>query len=112
MDKGITLSIFKNKGRSCSNGGLSSRVEEVTLIDADLAGVFAPSATAPAVVLVAGPGDTIRVVPADLHAENKWVMFGGTFVFTSDSRVSRLIEKKFGRKDSSYALKLFDRVEG
>ncbi len=113
MPKGLTLSIFKNDGRDFSNGGLSSKANEVTLVGPGVPELFEATEKAPAVVLKEGPLGTIRVVPLDLAQTNTWVMFGGTFVFTSDSRFGAAIRAQFGKdRDTSIALKLFDRVEG
>lgn len=112
MSKGLRLYIFQWALGNCSNRGISSRVAEVTLVDPLLQGPSEPSEDAPAVVIERGPYNSLRVIPLDLKEKKKWVMFGGAFVATSDSRFGELLRKKFGpAADMVAAVKLFDRVE-
>lgn len=106
---GVTAHIFRWNLGECSNGGISSRVEEVTVIGVcdltptgkfgpitPVAGPFKPSEQAPSVILVRRrisgiTRDQARVI---IHAQpygddvpdDGW-MAGGTFIH-GDSRVS------------------------
>jgi len=110
--RGLRLDIFKSNGQSFSNGGVSSKVNSVTLVGPGVPEISLASDESPAVVFQDGPYDTMRVVPLDLVEQKKWTMFGGTFVYTSDSRFTEAVRKFFEVEDASVALKLFDRVEG
>jgi hypothetical protein len=46
------------------------------------------------------PYNSLRAVPRDVLESGKWYMFGGNFIYTSDSR--------FPTKEP---IKIFDRVE-
>lgn len=89
---GINASIFKSTFGSCSNGGLSERHDRVCVVNAE--GPFEPCDDIVAVMIIKGavPG-ALRCVPAKLSV-TEWVadgdgtMFGGCFVYSSDSRFS------------------------
>ena len=81
--RGLRCSIYRPARGDCSNGGLSSRVHTVTLVGEGIAPVFAPSAEAPAVELRV-LGGRVNAKPVD--DGGKWWMFGGCFIYTSDSR--------------------------
>lgn len=112
MDKGLTLYVYDSPLGNCSNRGVSSRCKTVTLVDPLLKGPSTPSTDSPAVVLEQGPLNSLRLIPLDLKEQGKWVMFGGAFCTTSDSRFRELLRRKFGpAADMVDAVKLFDRVE-
>lgn len=108
---GLIVSIYKDKGRSYSNGGFSERHDEVTVVNVE--GPFEPTEDRPPVMLVKGnvPG-TVKVVPAietpagymaampgDFagdDATGMGPMMGGTYVGTSDSRFSEAVEALLG----------------
>jgi hypothetical protein len=97
--KGLICSIFESKAHgNCSNSGVSSRFKSVTLCpdyDANcgfgIPEVFVADTDAPAVVLrafrVSEDYEYIYAVPVELveKGDGGW-MFGGSFIFTSDSR--------------------------
>lgn len=105
---GLHASIYKNKGQDFSAKGISSRANEVTVVNAS--GPFDPSDNAPAVLLIVGPGrhkggsPNIIAVPAvkttkgweELKNSGASRMCGGTFVSTSDDRLAELIHKLGG----------------
>lgn len=94
--RGLRSSIFRDSGfpGDYSNHGLSSRVTRVTLIGPELYDATngslpdAPSEQAPAVVLRETlPGHTVAR-PYGQHTRGGGAMFGGTFIWCSDSRFS------------------------
>jgi hypothetical protein len=110
---GLIANIYKNNGQDFSNGGLSSRVNEVTVVNVD--GPFEPTEDRPAVLLVEGNArGTVKVVPA-LEGGDGWTawpgsMMGGCYVATSDARFTQAVEDLLGI--SFYgAIALHDRYE-
>ena len=113
--KGLLVEIFRPQYGDCSNGGVSSVCSEVVLVGEGIPELFVASAKTPAVRIVKRmlpPKGVSWCSPADrveyLHAEPVegkdegragW-MFGGTCIYTSDSRFP-----------SSYPIKLHDRQE-
>lgn len=90
--KGITALIYRDAlGTDFSNRGISTRVMEVTVIGPDIDPIFEPTQERPAVRLV--KSESFNNEPV-VHAEPvtpagepaPWYMFGGTFIFSSDSR--------------------------
>jgi hypothetical protein len=121
--KGLTMMVLKNPlYAECANGGISERVDKVTLVGVrdettdrkvkplpEHSRVFAPSEIAPPVVLVKrrmGSRTLWHVEPLVTGESKPWFMAGGSFVETSDSRVSALTEGFYG------AFSLHDRSEG
>jgi hypothetical protein len=107
--KGIHALIYRDAlGIDFSNRGLSAQVTEVTVIGPGLDPIFPPSEERPAVQFVAREGldgVTIHAVPVTAEGEPApWFMFGGTFIFSSDSRF-RQAAGHYG------AVPLHDRVE-
>lgn len=125
---GLTVGIYKN-GTDCSNGGLSSRVKELTLVNVD--GPFEPTEERPAALLVPGtlPG-IARVVPAAevtghgaaVEYHGKWAplladgdktmgpSMGGCYVASADSRFVEAVEEITGARFYG-AVPLHDRFE-
>ena len=96
--KGLVCSIYESKPfGNCSANGISSRVKAVILCPDYEAGfgcgipeIFEPQPETPAVVLRStrvGDYEHIYAVPVELldGGTGGW-MFGGTFIYTSDSR--------------------------
>lgn len=134
MIKGLTAEILKHEGRSCSNGGLSSTADEVTIVGIttiegsgrighvrpvpETARVFEPTEEAPPVVIVHRYlfGEFIpQAVPAAvvdgeirLLVRDDCVgpMAGGCYITTSDGRYAALLERK-----TSMPIALHDRFE-
>jgi hypothetical protein len=96
---GIRISVFRN-GRDCSNGGLSSRFTNLTVVNAS--GPFEPDEDAPAVVVQSHVQGCLRIVPAMMVDVGEWVgapgafMMGGNYGATSDSRFTQLCERLLG----------------
>ncbi|MET3176820.1 UNVERIFIED_ORG: hypothetical protein ABIB52_004698 [Arthrobacter sp. UYCu721] len=93
--KGIIALIYRDSlGIDFSNRGISAQVTEVTVIGPGLDRIFPASEERPAVQLVTREsfhgGTTIHAVPVTAEGEPApWYMFGGTFIFSSDSRFRR-----------------------
>lgn len=112
--KGMRLSVYSNpKYRQCAAGGISERVEDVTVVGivdhtTEVNGfatmiqlprhaqVFEPTEDAPAVVLVLRRigREVWHVTPADAYADDgkmqHWYAAGGSYVATTESRLSEL----------------------
>lgn len=109
--KGMTVYIYKNATfAGCSNDGISSRCNEVTLIGDGIPQMWEPSTDKPAVRLEKGPYDSVRAVPVDQPANSMGPMNGGAFISCSDSRFCSAIKKLLG-KDFYGAVPLHDRFE-
>lgn len=108
---GLRANIYRQGGGDTSNGGLSSRAEQVTIVNAPITAQSDPDEHAPAVMLVRGayPG-VARVVEAEWmdggmnggdwverrDPDNVGPMFGGTYVACSDGRFRALVEEITG----------------
>ena len=108
--KGITVSIYTNKAYgTCSNGGVSSTHDSLTITsikgvyNLSVPEIFAPTEKSPETVLIQRPRfNDIIAVPLDILNSGKHYMFGGSFLYSSDSRFIKI---------SKTPIKLFDRVE-
>jgi hypothetical protein len=119
---GLTAYIYKSGLGDCSNGGISSRADKVTLVNVE--GPFEPTEDRPAAMLVPGnTAGTVKVVaavagddgtyaPVKQNGDGKQVgpMMGGAYVATSDSRFSRAVEDLLGHRFYG-AVPLHDRFE-
>lgn len=97
--KGLLCSIFESKDHgNCSNNGISARYSRCILCpdpeadqDWGIPKIFNPDAEAPAVVLrtfrISEDREHVYAVPVELleRGNGGW-MFGGSFIYTSDSR--------------------------
>jgi len=86
---GLLASIYKTGEGSCSSGGISSRYDKVIVVNID--GPFEPRDGVAAVELTKGPTGHPIIVPVE-RGEGAGPMFGGCFVFTSDSRFREATE--------------------
>jgi hypothetical protein len=95
--KGLVCDIFKSDYNSDLNV-IASKCNSVTLVGEGIPEIFNASDDAPAVTWkkIANT-QHIAAVP---EGETKWVMFGGTFIYTSDSRFP-----------AEYPIPLHDRIE-
>lgn len=113
---GLIGYIMKHKGTDCSNGGISSRCDEVTIVNAS--GPFDAQDDRPPVILVARTVMGRRILTAypAVIDNDKWVqargwaMMGGTYISCSDSRFGELC-RSLG-VDFYGAVALHDRYEG
>jgi hypothetical protein len=90
VKKGLRITVYRFK-TDCTNGGISGKFENLTLIGDGVDEVFAPDETAPAVTIVTREiaGDIYKhLVPCDENAKPLpgWFMMGGNFGYCSDSR--------------------------
>jgi hypothetical protein len=82
---GLVCLIYKC-GWDCSNGGVSSQCEEVTLVELGKeAEIFAPNPERPPVRLVRR-GNYLHAEPVYQPKGLVGPMFGGNFIYSSDSR--------------------------
>lgn len=91
------MDIFKHVGGDCSNYGLSSKFDEVSIVDC-----FDKDAPDDAVVIVHDVccgKPRIRAIPA--KSEKVWTMFGGCFIYTCNGVVP----------NHGIAIPLHDRIE-
>lgn len=105
---GLLISVYRDaSGIDCTNGGISSKVKQLVVTNVE--GPFEPDENAPAVQLVKGPFNSVRLIPQELLDSGAWVMFGGNYGSTSDSRFNQAVENMCGY--SMGCVKIFDRVE-
>lgn len=105
---GLHIYVYRNDLGDCTNGGISSKVKGLCVINVD--GPFQPSVDYPAVELVDGHiAGTLRLVPVDY--KGKWYMMGGNYGATSDSRFSEACENLSGHVWYG-AVPIHDRFEG
>ncbi len=105
---GIIAEIYRTSLMDgCSNGGISERVEAVTIIDID--GPFEPAPDRPAVRIIRrqhSGTDFIHAEPVEPVGKGRvGYMSGGSFIYSCDSRFSEAVGA-VGRPIS-----LHDRVE-
>jgi len=92
--RGIRAQIYRGDG-DFSNGGISGRCKEVTIIDEHIIGPFEPTEDAPAVRLVRryiGGKPSFYLTPVDAPEGMVGPMMGGCYVGSSDSRFAKLWE--------------------
>lgn len=105
--KGFPVDILTERGGSFSNGGLSSRVRSVVIVEIDgervpeFVRIREPSDDAPAVSLRFEYG---RYVARPADEPDRWFMASGAFLHTGDSRWRELI-------GHSLPIPLHDRTE-
>lgn len=108
MIKCITAYIYRSGHGDCSNGGISSRYDEVLVPVED--GYIDVDTDNP-------PENLVRIVRRNIYGceyvhvepwncEGRIVMSGGTFVYSSDSRFIETIN------NGDYPVSLHDRCEG
>jgi hypothetical protein len=111
---GLRADIYRGTLGDCSNGGISGRVDRVTIVNAG--GPFEPADDAPAVELRQGAFRGIVIaVPVDEQSTERasreiGPMAGGCYVATSDSRFGELCRRITGTEFYG-AVPLHDRFE-
>jgi hypothetical protein len=127
-NKGLIVNVARSTGTDCSRNGLSARFDTLTVVgtlgkdDAKKvtplpfdARVFDAHANRPAVALRLWAGPSVHVVPVQQTGDgyaviDEWVMFGGNYAASSDSRLRRTVEDLLGH--SFYgAISIHDRIE-
>lgn len=99
---GLIVTVYKPAdGMDCTNGGETARFQKFVATGKGIEGPFEPSAEMPEMKILPRLGGLggYRAVPASIP-EGKWTMFGGNFIYTSDSRFP-----------SRYPIPVHDRVE-
>lgn len=95
---GLIVNVYRVAGRDtdCTNGGVSSKFDTLTLVNVD--GPFEPKPDRPAAILQKGRLGSINIVPATDEGEPLpgWFMFGGNLAATSDSRFHEAVRKMTG----------------
>lgn len=112
---GLNVSVYRFPLGDCTLDGISSKAKDLCLVNVD--GPSSPSADQPAAMLVKGnmPG-MVKIVPALLDDKQRysqdprWVMMGGNYAATSDSRFHRAVEAITGHP-SYGAVPIHDRIE-
>lgn len=84
--RGLRCYIYRPAHGDCSNGGLSGRVNEVTLVGDGIPRIFAPTADAPDVELGSILGSLHARPAGGVVPGMVGPMFGGCFIYSSDSR--------------------------
>jgi hypothetical protein len=102
--KGFIAEIFKSaKLGDGSKNGVSSKVNQVTIIDRRLPQFYEPTEDAPAVTIHTRTFNGVDYIYAKpIEIKGKRGMMGGTFIYTCDSRFTDI---------SRYPIPLHDRVE-
>lgn len=97
--------------QDCTNNGWSSRFNVVCVVNVE--GPFDPSDKHPAVKLIDGPGPDPNpiIVSVDDQENNRWTMFGGNFLYSSDTRFGKAVDEIIGRRIAGVAIRIHDRVE-
>jgi len=103
---GLIASIYDSPLGNCSNDGVSANYKRVCIVNVE--GPFEPNDDAPAVRLIKSRNGNLVCEPVGL--EQKWTMFGGAFIYSSDSRFSAAVQKLSGY-DHGFPVALHDRVE-
>lgn len=116
---GLIVSILEDKRLgNCSNGGVSSEKNEMTLVNVD--GPFKPTDDRPAALLVPGHMPGIAHVVVAEERDDEYVpmrpddavgpMMGGAYVASSDGRFGQAVEEITGARFYG-AVPLHDRFE-
>lgn len=105
---GLRAHIFRSDGRDYSAGGVSSNNTEVYVENA--AASLEQGKDLVSVTLRRGAFNSVIAVPTDAVMKGIRTMFGGTFIYSCDSRFNEAVGKITGR--SFYgAVPFHDRIE-
>lgn len=113
---GLPICVLKNPLGDCTNDGISSRANSLTVMNID--GPFEPSDDAPPVLLVEHHKGCLSLVPAERSpygtawrkVQGKHFMMGGNYGVTSDGRFGAKCETLLGHRFYG-AVAIHDRVE-
>jgi hypothetical protein len=98
--KGMTCEVYASKSiGDCTNGGISSKYNTLTLVGDGVPEIFEETEDRPAIFLRQHMGDYIAVPKTE-----KWTMMGGNFLYSCDSRFRQLV--------SGSPIRIHDRIEG
>ena len=101
--KGMLVDVYKSGDYDCTLNGVSSKVTSMVLIGEGVPEIFTPSEKSPAIYLSHGQTGDLIAVPRNVAIGNEWGMFGGNFLWTSDSR--------FRQGVSPSPIRIHDRIE-
>lgn len=110
---GMLVYVHPNPLGDCTLNGISSAAKSLCVVNIE--GPFKPSDTTPAALLQSHQPGCLRIVPAELVADQwkpvrSWVMMGGNFGATSDSRFGEACERLLGHRFYG-AVAIHDRIE-
>jgi hypothetical protein len=106
---GLTVYVYRDQSLGdCTNNGISNRYSRLCVENID--GPCEPSASIPAVRLEQHQRGCLRIVPVAERDAYRWLMFGGNFAATSDSRFGQKCEELLGHPFYG-AVKIHDRIE-
>ena len=88
--KGLIASIYRYSENDCSNGGISSKVNQVVIVGEGIPEIFEATEKCPAVTIekhIYGfqKGEYVFARPVCID-KGTHCMSGGTFIYTHDSR--------------------------
>lgn len=83
--KGLGVNVYRSP-HEATNGGLSSKSDRFVLTGEGMPEIFEPKASQPELHLRRFHGDWVAFPPFDPAPNCVGWMFGGNFVYTSDSR--------------------------
>lgn len=87
--KGMLACIYKNPLGECTNGGVSSKHKRAVVTGFGMPEIFEVGDDSCLLELVQRRDGTYYAKP---KGETRWTMFGGNFVWSSDSRFRRICE--------------------
>jgi hypothetical protein len=100
MKKGLLVTVYRGSS-DCTNNGISKNYDQLILIGEGVPEIFEPNETTPAIYLEKRYFGRETILSAKPNKPGKHQMFGGNFIYTSDSRFP-----------SDAPIKVHDRVEG
>lgn len=105
---GLRIYVYRDAFGDCTNGGISSRANQLTLVN--VSGPSEPDDTAPAAILESHVRGCLRIVPQVLKDAGAWAMMGGNYGATSDSRFPEACARLLGHRFNG-AVAIHDRTE-
>lgn len=104
--KGLHVNVLRSTLGDCTAGGVTSKYDTFLLVGEGIPELFEAREGEVVLRLVKrniGGKEYLHVEPTEEITRGRWVMFGGNFIFSSDSRF---------RNVSQYPLAVHDRIEG
>lgn len=99
MPRGLLVHVYRQRLGDCTNGGISSKFDSFILVGPGIPEIFEAREEVPVLYLMKGSITGQPIAKPSLD-DKIWWMFGGNFVYTSDSRFP-----------SEQPIKIFDRRE-
>ena len=102
--KGLIVNVYRDGHRptDCTMNGISKRYDRFVLVGAGIDEIFEASEDMPAIELVPAVQGGKRAHVKE-QGDQRWLMFGGNFVYSSDSRFAAL--------NNGNPIAVFDRYE-